>query len=90
MLMLHEIMLWLGYGYVMATATGTSARREAVLWLLCQSGDSKPVCSYCGSLSLLPGTFFFFFNLEQFLFYFYLIFLLLYFILQYCIGFAIH
>ena len=35
-------MLWLGYGYVMAAATGTAvARREAVLWLPCQSGDSN-------------------------------------------------
>ena len=42
MVMLHEILLWLGYGYVMAAATGTAlARREAVLWLPCQSGDSN-------------------------------------------------
>ena len=42
-------------GYVMAAAmAAASARREAVLWLPCQPGENKCVCSSYGFLSLLP------------------------------------
>ena len=51
MLVLCEVMLWLHYGYVMAAAL---ARREAVLWLPCQPGGNKHVCSSYGSWCLLP------------------------------------
>ena len=35
-------MLWLDYDFVMVAAlAAVSARREAVLWLLCQSGKNK-------------------------------------------------
>ena len=50
-------MSWLHYGYVMASVTAAaSARREAVLWLPCQSGKKKCVCSSYGSLSHLPAS----------------------------------
>ena len=40
--MLYEVMFWLRYGYVMAAAiAAASARREALLWLLCQPGDDN-------------------------------------------------
>ena len=51
------IMLWLCYGYVVATATAAAlARREAVLWLLCQPGENKCVCTSYGSSHLLPAS----------------------------------
>ena len=50
------IVLWLCYGYVVATATAAaSARREAVLWLLCQPGENKCVCSPYSSLSIITA-----------------------------------
>ena len=46
MVMLHEVMFWLHYGYVMAVAmAAASAGREAMLQLPCQPGESKCVCS---------------------------------------------
>ena len=46
--------LWLHYGYAMAIAmAAVSGRREAVLWLSCQPGENKRICSSYGSLSLL-------------------------------------
>ena len=57
MIMLCEVILWLCYGYVVAAATAAvSARREAVLWLPCQPGENKRVCSSYGSSSLLPAS----------------------------------
>ena len=51
------VLLWLYYGYVVAAApAAASARRKAVLWLPCQPGDNKHVCSSYGSLSLLPAS----------------------------------
>lgn len=48
---------WLHDGYIVAAAvTVESARREAVLWLPCQPGDSERLCSPHGSLSLLPAS----------------------------------
>ena len=42
--------LWLHYGYVVAAAAADAATsREAVLWLLCQPGENKRVCSSYGS-----------------------------------------
>ena len=42
MVMLYEVMFWLCHGYVMASAIpAASARREALLWLLCQPGDDN-------------------------------------------------
>ena len=39
-------LLWLHYGYVVAVAMAAeSARRETVIWLPCQTGENKPVCS---------------------------------------------
>ena len=50
--------LWLCYGYVVAAATAAaSARREAVLRLLCQPGENKHICSSCGSSCLLPASY---------------------------------
>ena len=47
MVMLYEVMLWLPYGYVMAAAMAAkSAKRKAVLWLLCQPGENKCVCVF--------------------------------------------
>ena len=52
--------LWLLYGSVVAAATiAASARTEAVLWLPCQPGENKRVCSCYGfpfSSSLLAFT----------------------------------
>ena len=49
--------LWLHYGYVVAAATADAATsRKAVLWLLCQPGENKRVCSSYGSSSLLPSS----------------------------------
>ena len=57
MAMLYEVMLWLRYGYVMAAATAiASDRRQAVLWLPCQPGENKHVCSSYDSLHLLPAS----------------------------------
>ena len=43
--MLSEVMLF----YVMTAAmAAASARRDAVLWLLCQPGENKCVCSSYG------------------------------------------
>ena len=43
-------LLWLRYGYVVAVATiAASAKTEAVLWLPCQLGENKRVCSCYGS-----------------------------------------
>ena len=40
-------MLWLDYDFVMVAAlAAVSARREAVLWLPCQPGENKHVCSF--------------------------------------------
>ena len=40
--MLCEVMFCLPYGYVMPAAmAAASARREALLWLLCQPGDDN-------------------------------------------------
>ena len=51
------IVLWLCYGYVVATATAAaSARREAVLWLPCQPGENKYVCCSYSTSSLLPAS----------------------------------
>ena len=51
------VMLWLHYGYVVAAAmAAVSARRGAVLWLWCQSGENKHTCSSHGSSGLLPGS----------------------------------
>ena len=53
----HGYVIWgyvvamslLHYNYVMAVATAAaSASREAMLWLLCQSGENKCVCSSYG------------------------------------------
>ena len=42
MVTLYEVMLRLCYGYVVAAAmVAASARRETVLWLLCQPGESE-------------------------------------------------
>ena len=42
MVMLYEVTFCLRYGYVMAAAmAAASARREALLWLLCQPGDDN-------------------------------------------------
>ena len=50
-------MSWLHYGYVAAAAlAAVPARREAELWLPCQPGENKSMCSSYGSLSLLPGS----------------------------------
>ena len=53
-------LLWLLYGSVVAAATiAASARTEAVLWLPCQPGENKRVCSCYGfpfSSSLLAFT----------------------------------
>ena len=47
MIMLYEVMLWLDYDFVMVAAlAAVSARREAVLWLPCQPGENKHVCSF--------------------------------------------
>ena len=47
-------MLLLYYGYVVGAAMiAVSARREAVLWLPCQPGENKHVCSSYSSLDLL-------------------------------------
>ena len=57
MAMLYEVMLWLRYGYVMANATATeSDRRQVVLWLPCQPGENKHMCSSSDSLRLLPAS----------------------------------
>ena len=57
MIMLYRVMLWLCYGYVMSTAmAAASTRREALLWLLCQPGEKKCVCSPFGSSHLLPDS----------------------------------
>ena len=54
---LIELNWWLYYGYVMGAATAAvSVRREAVLWLPCQPGENKRVCSSYSSLNLLPAT----------------------------------
>ena len=58
MVMLYEVMLWLCYGYVMSIMTASSARREAVLWLPCQLGENKCVCSSDGFSSILPASLF--------------------------------
>ena len=47
------VMFSLCYGFVMAAA---SARKGAVLWLPCQPGENRHVCSPYGSLSLLPAS----------------------------------
>ena len=44
------VTLWLWYRYVMAVAMGCVTRREAVLWLLFESGGNKYVCHSYGSL----------------------------------------
>ena len=56
MVMLYEVTLWLCYGYVMSIMTAASARREAVLWLPCQLGENKCVCSSDGFSSILPAS----------------------------------
>ena len=58
---LCELMLWLRYSSVMvllwlAATAAKSARREAVLWLPCQPGENKCVCSSYGSSRLLPAS----------------------------------
>ena len=45
------VMLRLCYGYVMAAV---SAKKEAVLWLPCQPGENKHICSSYSSSGLLP------------------------------------
>ena len=47
MVMLHEVMFWLRYGYVMAVAMSQ---------LPCQPGENKRVCTSYGSSSLLPDS----------------------------------
>ena len=55
--MLYEVMSWLCFGYVTAVDTAAaSARRETVLWLPCQSGETKRVSRSYSSLSLLPAS----------------------------------
>ena len=54
MVMLYQVMLWQCYCYVMAATT--AARREAVLWLPCQPGENKRVCSSYGSLHIPPAS----------------------------------
>ena len=50
-------LLWLHYGYVVAVAmAAASASRETAIWLLCQTGENKPVCSSHGSSNLLPAS----------------------------------
>ena len=50
-------MSWLRYGYVIAAAmAAASARREAVLWLPCQPGEDKRVCSSGGSSQFPPAS----------------------------------
>ena len=54
MFMLYEVMLWLHHDYVVTAAmVAESARRDTVLWLPCQPGENKCVCSCYCSLSLL-------------------------------------
>ena len=45
---------WLCYGsFVAAAMAAASERREAVLWLPCQPGENKRVCSSYGSCIFL-------------------------------------
>jgi len=47
--------LWLHYGYVVAAAAaGATAWTETVLWLPCQPGEKKHICSFDSSSHLLP------------------------------------
>ena len=53
----QDLLLWPHYDYIVAAAiAATTARREAVLWLPCQPGKNKRVCSSYGSSSLLPAS----------------------------------
>ena len=57
---LYELHLeWQYYCYLMAVFVGSAMRGENIvcllLWLLCQPGENRYVCSFCGSLNVLPA-----------------------------------
>ena len=57
MFVLYEVMLWLHCDYVVTDAlVAESARRDAVLWLPCQPGENKCVCSSDGFSSILSAS----------------------------------